>query len=120
MSVSYSPLVIAVVNHKGGAGKTTAAAYISHALYELGRKVLVVDADGQSSLLKWEANSPQAWPFDVVGKPTSNLHRDLPGMIGSRYDTVVIDTPGHRPGSGEATSAVIASALRVATFAVIP
>lgn len=114
------PLVLTVANHKGGAGKTYTAAYMSHALDELGYRVLGIDADPQASLLKWEANSPEAWPLDVMGKPTNNLHRDLAGMTGSRYDVVVIDTPGHRPGSGDTTSGIIASALRVATFVVVP
>lgn len=38
---------IAVVNHKGGVGKTTISANLSHALALQGRKVLLVDMDPQ-------------------------------------------------------------------------
>lgn len=108
-------LVVAVVNHKGGTGKTTSTAYVSHALHERGRSVLAVDADPQGSLLKWESRSAESWPFPVVGKPSTSLHRDLPGMIGTRYDAVVIDTPPRKEHGS-----IVTSALRVATHVIIP
>lgn len=45
--------VISVVNHKGGAAKTTTAVNLSAALSESGRKVLVVDLDPQASASLW-------------------------------------------------------------------
>jgi chromosome partitioning protein len=43
------PKVIALLNHKGGVGKTTSAVNISSALFEKGKKVLLVDLDPQSN-----------------------------------------------------------------------
>lgn len=42
--------VIAVVNQKGGVGKTTTTLSIASALHRLGRSVLLVDLDAQASL----------------------------------------------------------------------
>ena len=42
--------IIAIVNHKGGVGKTTSVASVGSALAELGKRVLLVDLDAQSNL----------------------------------------------------------------------
>jgi len=44
---------IAIVNEKGGTGKTTTAVNLSAALGEMGRKVLLVDLDGQAASSRW-------------------------------------------------------------------
>jgi len=43
------PIIIAIVNNKGGVGKTTLATNLSHALANRGHKVLVADLDSQSN-----------------------------------------------------------------------
>ncbi len=45
--------IIAIVNEKGGSGKTTTAVNLSAALGELNRKVLLVDLDGQAASSRW-------------------------------------------------------------------
>ena len=44
---------IAVVNEKGGTGKTTTAVNLAAALGELQHKVLLVDLDGQAASSRW-------------------------------------------------------------------
>ena len=44
---------IAIVNEKGGTGKTTTAVNLSAALGELGKKILLVDLDGQAASSRW-------------------------------------------------------------------
>ncbi len=44
---------IAIVNEKGGTGKTTTAVNLSAALGRLGKRVLLVDLDGQAASSRW-------------------------------------------------------------------
>lgn len=107
-------ITIAVVNLKGGSGKTTTAAFTLHALHEAGLRVLGVDADGENeSLAGWQAAAD--WPFPVVGMAVSNLHKQLPGVTGDRYDAVVIDTPPMKEHRG-----VVLSAARLASHIIVP
>lgn len=107
--------VWAVVNLKGGTGKTTTAVFLAHALHEQGRGVLLVDADPQGSSAAWMEDAPAAFPFAVVGMASKDLHRQLPDMFSPRIDTVVIDTPPLDKGTG-----IVLSALRAASVVVVP
>ncbi len=43
----------AVINEKGGVGKTTTVATLGHALARIGERVLIVDLDPQANLTAW-------------------------------------------------------------------
>ena len=83
-------MIIAVLNQKGGGGKTTLAVHIAAALAMQGARVLLVDADPQGSARDWAAARTSAPLFPVVGLDWPTIHRDLP-QIAQDYDHVIID-----------------------------
>lgn len=107
--------IIAVVNLKGGTGKTTTSVFLAHALHELGRRVCLVDADPQGSALGWNDDALDPLPFEVRGLATTRLHQQLQDHLSADVDAVVIDTPPLEEKAG-----IVASALRVATLVIVP
>lgn len=106
--------VLTIANLKGGSAKTTTAAFLSHALHERGRRVVLVDADPQGSALRWHGLA--GWPVPAMGMASTALHRQLWGVIDpERWDTVVIDTPPLEERDG-----IVAATLRVATDVLVP
>jgi chromosome partitioning protein len=105
------PQVIAVLNQKGGSGKTTIAINLAHALKLAGSKVLLVDSDPQGSARDWnEANQGQVLP--VVGLDRETLPTDLDAISGG-YDYVVID-------GAPQLAKLAAAAIKCADLVLIP
>lgn len=109
-----SARVIAVVNQKGGAGKSTLAMLLAGSLADDGMRVLVADADPQNTSMRW-ASAGEGFPAEVedVSEAEGKLHKHLKKRL-DRYDYIVIDTPP------AATAPVTASALRIAHLALVP
>lgn len=72
--VQRNPLVIAIVNQKGGVGKSTTAVDLSAALAQDGKRVLVID-------------------FDPQGNATSGFGIDKQDLDHEIYDVIMSDFP---------------------------
>jgi chromosome partitioning protein len=111
--------IIAVVNQKGGTGKTTVATNLATLFASQGAEVLLVDADPQGSALDWQHDRPAHLPpVSVVGLPAPNLHREIP-RLQTKYGVVLIDGGGRITATARATVAV-ADFLLVPTLASKP
>jgi chromosome partitioning protein len=81
---------IAIINLKGGTGKTTSAIYTALAFNQQER-TLLIDADPQGSSLSW-SESAKDFPLPVIGLPVKDMHRRI-SNFDKDYRHVVIDTP---------------------------
>lgn len=104
-------VIIAVLNQKGGVGKTTLATHLATELAYRGERVLMVDADPQGSALDWSQMRVQRrMPrlAAVIGLARETLHHEVP-VIARNVDHVVIDGPPRV--TALARSAILASDL---------
>ncbi len=108
-------MIIALLNQKGGVGKTTLALHLAGEWASRGRRVLFIDADPQGSALDWsQQRAREGLPrlFGVVGLARDTLHSEAPELARGA-DHVVIDGPPRVAG-------LMRSALLAADLVLIP
>lgn len=108
-------MIVALLNQKGGVGKTTLALHLAGEWARRGHRVTLVDADPQGSALDWsEQRAREGLPrlFGTVGLARDTLHREAPELA-RNADHVVIDGPPRVAG-------LMRSALLAADVILIP
>lgn len=101
---------IAVLNQKGGAGKTTIATHLATALQHSGHSVLLIDTDPQGSARDWAAVREEH-PISVVGMDRPTIERDVKSL--APVDFIIID------GAPQASDLAV-SAIKASDFILIP
>ena len=82
---------IAVVNQKGGAGKSTIAVHLARWLQRQKKPILLVDADGQKTSSIWLESLESEIPFQVIQNPDELLDQ-LP-KLAKEYEWLLVDGP---------------------------
>src|SRR5829696_6511067 len=85
--------VIAVVNSKGGVGKTTASLLIGTVLAEQGAAVSIIDADPNRHLVAWRTG-PSKSPIKVIGDIEDGRLVSTIDTERRQRDLVVVDLEG--------------------------
>lgn len=91
-------LIVAVLQQKGGSGKTTLAVNFAAAAHLAGRRTLIIDMDPQGTALDWFAKRVRGSPLTglVVNQAPKPLPLDSIQQMSRGYDVVLLDGPARR------------------------
>jgi chromosome partitioning protein len=117
ISTILMSLTLALINGKGGVGKTTVSLLLALALQQVGRGVVLLDRDPQRSATTFAENmglpvveaQPAAGPLVIIDTPPNIHHPDTLLAMRTANVVVLITTPSPTDiGATAATATIIA------------
>jgi len=110
-------LIVAVINQKGGVGKTTISIQLAGAFARANLKTLLVDADPQGTATKWIQAAPEGTPSSItavsLASARGKLHQEVRKFLDT-YKMIIVDCPPN------AESDAWRSVLSIADLALVP
>lgn len=107
--------ILAVINEKGGTGKSTVATNLATALHREGRRVALLDCDPQGTARDWRDASPEGADLPpVLGVDRAQMLAS--SLAGVNADVVIIDSPA----KAEAMAAAIVRVAHAALLVIQP
>lgn len=103
--------IVAILNQKGGVGKTTITVNLARALQEKYNNVLVIDSDTQGSARDWHAAS-NGELLKVIGLDRPTLDKDI-RLFSESYQWIIIDGSPHLEN-------MAVSAIKCADIVLVP
>lgn len=103
---------IALINQKGGVGKTTVAIHLATAFQAAGQNVLILDLDPQASATEWHDARENKFPHVESIQP-SRLKKTAESAREIGTDILILDTAPHSEGTS-------IEAARLADLVLIP
>ena len=105
--------IVAILNSKGGSGKSTIATNLARGLQMEGRDALIVDTDPQGTTQDWsELHGGDSRQPAVVGVTKAALKQHL-DKLGTAFDIIVID------GAAKLQETIVA-AMKVSDLVLMP
>ena len=105
--------VLTLATRKGGSGKSTIAVCLAAYWWHKGRRVALIDADPQRSVIRWRDAGTTLADLDCVAADDASIAAVVTNLLDRDFERVVVDTPGFR-------APVTDTALEMAGLCLIP
>jgi chromosome partitioning protein len=86
--------ILAVLSQKGGTGKSHTVRSLAVAALIAGRKVAILDADPQGTVVAWGKRRQHNAPY-IVALGSQTVASQIADLKGRGADLIIIDTPPH-------------------------
>lgn len=88
--------VVTLATMKGGSGKSTIAVCLAAHWWHTGRRVALIDADPQHSVVRWRDGGTSLAELHCVAADGTTIDSAIRDALDRGFERIVVDTPGFR------------------------